>query len=124
MAGCRKPPAPPLSPAAVATGWWHAVASGDTRSAAPHLYGDSARSKSDRLLAEYALVVKEAGDGDRLAAGMAELLRGVRIGEVRSGPEMAIVPLVLRDGRPFLDVRLELRNNRWTIVDIKDGVRL
>ena len=121
MAGCRKTPAPPVSPAAVTNRWWQSVASGDDRSVASDFFGDSARSKSARVIAEYAAVVKAAGEGDPLAVEMLARLKGVRIGEVRSGSVMTIVPLVLEDGKPFLEVKLELHENRWVIVDIKNG---
>ena len=123
LAGCKKTPPPPLSPAAVASRWWQAVVSGDDRGVASYFSEDSARSKSGRVIAEYAQVEKAAGEGDRLAAEMLERLKGVKVGAVQSGPMMAVVPLVLEDDRPFLEVRLELRENRWVIIDISDGVR-
>lgn len=120
VGGCgEKASAPSASPADVAGEWWRAAASGDSARADSCLYGDSGRSKSALALAEYAQVRKAAGEGDPLAAEMLARLEKVRVGEVKSGPELAIVQLVMEDGKNFLTVRLELHGGRWAITDIK-----
>ena len=120
LAGCcRKPAPPPLSPVAVTGRWWQAIVSGDDRGVVSHFSDDSVWNRSARVLAEYVRVETAAGEGDRLAVEMLARLKGVGIGEVRSGSELAIVPLVFEDGTAFLDVRLELRDGRWMIVDIR-----
>lgn len=123
--GCKKTPAPPQSHTEVAQRWWRAVAAGDAAGAASCVSGEPAQRQSSLVIDEYARIAKAAGEGDRLASGMLERLQGVRIGEVRSGSEMAVVPLLLGSGKPFLSVILELRDGRWVITDIRqdDGGR-
>jgi len=110
---------PSTSPAEVAGEWWRAAASGDSARADGCLYGNSGRGKSALVLDEYARVKKAAGEGDPLAAEMLARLEKVRVGEVRSGPELAVVQLVMEDGKMFLTIRLELHGGRWAITDIK-----
>ena len=120
-AGCKKTPAPSQSHTEVVTRWWRAAASGDAAGAEKYVSGDLAQRQSALVTAECSRVDKAAGEGDRLAVGMRERLQGVRVGEVSSGPELAVVPLVMADGKPFLSVQLELRGNRWAITDIHQG---
>lgn len=120
-AGCKKTPAPPQSHTEVVKLWWRAVASGDAAGADPYVSGDLAQRQSARAIEECVRVDKAAGKGDRLAVGMQARLQGVRIGEARSGSDIAVVPLVMADGKPFLSVQLELRGGRWAITDIRQG---
>lgn len=115
--GCGERPS--LSPAEVAARWWRAVAAGDGDTAAGSIASTSAREKSAKVFAEYARVRKAAGEGDPLAGRMLKRLEGVRTGESRGGSLIAIVPLTLADGKPFLKVYLESRDGRWLIVDLK-----
>ena len=115
--GCDGKSAPQLSPAAVTARWWSAVAAGDG-SAAADCVADSGREKSGRMFAEYALVRKAAEEKDPLAEQMLKRLEGIRTGEEKSGPTLAVVQLVMADGKPFLRVLLESRNGGWRIVDL------
>jgi len=121
VCGCggESAPSPARQPAAVAGEWWSAAASGDAARIGACVSGDAARRKSEAVSAEYARVAKAAGEGDPLAVKMLARLERVRLGEVRSGSELAMAPLVLEDGKVFLTLRLEPRDGRWVIVDVK-----
>lgn len=117
--GCgeRSAPPPPPPDATVAQ-WWRAVAAGDAAAIGGRVSG-VAGDKSTKVFAEYARVRKAAGEGDPLARRMLERLEGVRIGGVRGGSLISVAQLVLADGKPFLTVYLESRDNGWLIVDLK-----
>ena len=96
--------------------WWRAVALGD-RAAADGLVAEGAREAGAVSVAEYARVKQSAAAGDELAVAMLKRLEGVRFGEIRGGSDRATVRLVMSDGKPFMNVYLELRGDRWLIVD-------
>lgn len=116
--GCGKKAVPRSSPVETATRWWRSAASGDAEAAAACLSGDTARKKSAAVLAE-CVRIRAAAGRDRQAGRMLKRLEGIRVGEVRSGPVMAVVPLVHADGKPFLEVTLELPGSQWVITDIR-----
>ena len=96
--------------------WWRAVTLGD-RAAADGLVAEGAKEAGAVRIDEYARVKKSAAAGDELAVRMLKRLEGVRFGEIRGGSDRATVRMVMSDGKPFMNVYLELRGDRWAIVD-------
>ena len=115
-AGCGKKAAELSRASDTVLQWWRAVAIGD-RAAANSLVAESAREAGAVRIDEYARVKKCAAEGDELAVGMLKRLEGVRFDGIRGGADRATVRLVMSDGKPFMTVYLELRGDRWAIVD-------
>lgn len=97
--------------------WWRAVTLGD-RAAADGLVADGAKKAGAVRIDEYTRVKQSAAAGDELAVRMLKRLEGVRFGEIRGGSDRATVRMVMSDGKPFMNVYLELRGDRWVIVDL------
>jgi len=116
---CKKKPEPTHSPTEVANSWRRAAAAGDAAKADACLSGGAAKKKNAAVFAEYTRVKKAAAAGDKLAAAMLKRLEELRIGKVRSGSVMTVVPLVYADGGTFLEITLELKGDRWMITDIR-----
>ena len=118
-AGCsRKPRTPAVPPVEIASRWWRAVVSGD-RSAAFALADAAARADGERQFEELARVRAAAAAGDQLAQLMLKRLDTVHVGAANSGGVLAMVPLVMDDGRTLVTVKMNLRDNRWVIVAFK-----
>ena len=117
-AGCGKKVPPSDAPKTVRR-WWCAVALGDRAAAGRCVASGAAGEAAAVHIEEYDRVKKRAAAGDELAVRMLKRLEGVRIGEVRCGPERAVVRMVMSDGKPFLTAYLELRGDRWVIAEFE-----
>lgn len=118
-AGCGKKASEPAEPPeAAVTQWWRAVAYGDRDTVERRAVPGAVRELSAAQSAEYARIRRSAAAGDELAVRMLKRLDGIRTGEVNSGPERAIVKLVMDDGRPFMTAYLQAREGRWVIVEL------